>query len=32
MNWFLQTFRAYPEIAIFLTLAIGFYVGSLKLA
>jgi len=30
MNWFVQTLREYPEIAIFLTLAIGFYIGALK--
>jgi len=30
MNWFVETFREYPEIAIFLTLAIGFYIGGLK--
>ncbi len=27
---FVDTLRAYPEIAIFLTLAIGFWSGSLK--
>ena len=30
MNWIIQTLRSYPEIAIFLTLALGFWVGSLK--
>jgi len=30
MNWLIETFRTYPEIAIFLTLALGFYVGGLK--
>src|SRR6478736_893529 len=30
MNWFVQTLREYPEIAIFLTLALGFFVGGLK--
>jgi putative transport protein len=30
MTWFLHTFREYPEIAIFLTLALGFFVGGLK--
>jgi putative transport protein len=30
MNWFVETLRAYPEIAIFLTLALGFFIGSLK--
>jgi putative transport protein len=28
MNWFADTLRAYPEIAIFLSLAIGYYVGK----
>lgn len=27
-DWFIQTLRSYPEIAIFLSLAIGYYVGS----
>ena len=31
MNWIIQTLRSYPEIAIFLTLALGFWVGSLKI-
>jgi putative transport protein len=30
MNWLFNTLRSYPEIAIFLTLALGFYVGGLK--
>lgn len=30
MNWILQTLRHYPEIAIFLTLALGFAIGGLK--
>src|SRR5499427_5484685 len=30
-TWLVNTLRSYPEIAIFLTLALGFYVGSLKL-
>ncbi len=30
MNWFVSTLREYPEIAIFLTLALGFLVGGLK--
>ena len=29
MNWIIQTLRSYPEIAIFLTLALGFWVGSM---
>jgi putative transport protein len=28
INWFFQTLRSYPEIAIFLSLAIGYYFGS----
>jgi putative transport protein len=31
MSWLVNTLRTYPEIAIFLTLAIGFFVGSLKI-
>jgi putative transport protein len=27
-DWFVQTLRSYPEIAVFLSLAIGYYVGS----
>jgi putative transport protein len=27
-NWFVQTLRSYPEIAIFLSLAAGYYFGS----
>lgn len=30
MNWLVETLRAYPEIAIFLTLALGFFIGGLK--
>src|SRR6188768_1383820 len=30
MDWFTSTLRQYPEIAIFLTLAIGFYLGKFK--
>jgi putative transport protein len=30
IDWFLATLRQYPEIAIFLTLAIGFYFGKFK--
>src|SRR3954463_13405283 len=30
MTWFTETLRTYPEIAIFLTLALGFYLGGLK--
>ena len=28
MEWFAQTLRSYPEIAIFLSLALGYYFGS----
>jgi putative transport protein len=28
INWFVQTLRSYPEIAIFLSLALGYYFGS----
>jgi putative transport protein len=31
-QWFLDTLRGYPELAIFLALAIGFFVGPKKLA
>src|SRR4051794_34456639 len=30
MQWIIQTLRDYPEIAIFLTLALGFWFGNLK--
>jgi putative transport protein len=30
MQWFVHTLRTYPEIAIFLTLALGFWFGNLK--
>ncbi|HXZ24679.1 MAG TPA: aspartate-alanine antiporter [Nitrospiria bacterium] len=30
MNWLVETFRQYPELAIFLTLALGYWVGGLK--
>jgi putative transport protein len=30
IDWFLATLRQYPEIAIFLTLALGFYFGKFK--
>ena len=29
--WFVTTFREYPELAIFLTLALGFWLGNLKI-
>ena len=28
LDWFAATLRQYPEIAIFLTLAIGYYFGK----
>jgi putative transport protein len=28
IDWFVNTLRSYPEIAVFLSLAIGYYVGS----
>ena len=28
MEWFVSTLRSYPEIAIFLSLALGYYFGS----
>jgi putative transport protein len=32
VDWFVGTLRSYPELAIFLSLAIGFVVGPIKLA
>jgi putative transport protein len=31
IDWFVGTLRTYPELAIFLSLAIGFSIGSRKL-
>jgi putative transport protein len=31
-NWVVETLRSYPELAIFLALAIGFWIGPKKLA
>lgn len=31
MNWFVQTLRTNPEIAIFLALALGFLIGGIKI-
>jgi putative transport protein len=31
MSWFVTTLRTYPEIAIYLALALGFFIGGLKL-
>jgi putative transport protein len=30
MEWIIKTFQQYPELAIFLTLALGYWIGSLK--
>ena len=30
MEWLIESFRQYPELAIFLTLALGYWIGSLK--
>jgi len=30
MDWLIETFKLYPELAIFLTLALGYWVGGLK--
>ncbi|HTN43200.1 MAG TPA: aspartate-alanine antiporter [Nitrospiria bacterium] len=30
MEWLIETFKHYPELAIFLTLALGYWVGGLK--
>ena len=30
MDWLFDTLRAYPEIAIFLALALGFWVGQMR--
>ena len=30
MEWLVATFRQYPELAIFLTLALGYWIGNLK--
>ena len=30
MNWFIETFRTYPSIPIFLTVGVGFLIGKLK--
>ena len=32
MVWLVSTLRAYPELAIFLALAIGFWIGPKKVA
>ncbi|MBT2561371.1 aspartate-alanine antiporter [Pedobacter sp. ISL-68] len=30
MEWFIQTFRQYPELAVFLTLSLGYFIGGFK--
>ncbi|MBU2651058.1 MAG: aspartate-alanine antiporter [Bacteroidetes bacterium] len=30
MDWFLSTFRQYPELAIFMTIALGFFIGRFR--
>ncbi len=30
MNWFIETLRSHPELPIFLTLGIGYWIGNLK--
>jgi len=30
MQWIVQTLKEHPEIAIFLTLAVGYFIGSFK--
>ena len=30
MEWIVKTFQQYPELAIFLTLALGYWIGSFK--
>jgi putative transport protein len=30
INWFFQTLKSYPEIAIFLSLGLGYYFGSAR--
>jgi putative transport protein len=32
MDWLVSTLRSYPELAIFLALAIGFWIGPKKVA
>lgn len=31
MDWFIDTLRRYPELAIFLTLGLGYWIGSFKI-
>ena len=31
IHWVVQTIRDHPEIAVFLTLAIGFFIGKIKI-
>jgi putative transport protein len=30
MDWIVKTFQQYPELAIFVTLALGYWVGNIK--
>jgi putative transport protein len=30
MDWIVKTLQQYPELAIFLTLALGYWIGSFK--
>ena len=32
IDWFVETLRAYPQLAVFLALGIGFVVGPMKVA
>ena len=32
MEWFADLLKHYPELAIFLTLAFGFWIGKFKIA
>ncbi|MGL4523244.1 MAG: aspartate-alanine antiporter, partial [Bacilli bacterium] len=31
MTWFVESMRQYPELALFLTLAVGYLVGKIKI-
>ena len=30
MDWFIETMRANPALAVFLTIGVGFFIGQLK--
>ena len=32
MEWIVDLLRSHPELAIFLTLALGFWIGKIKVA